>query len=145
MYDARTRYSEIVLDKVKTEFEKHVFETVIRYNIRLRESVDYGQPVGDYDKHAIGHIDYENLAEELLRSDAVDAFQSLNPLGSANEILQKTEGLMETNFRKTTTDYSYSGQEDSNYYSPGSSYSEMVEAIAVSSYGYSFSDPDDNY
>ncbi|MBN2419683.1 MAG: ParA family protein, partial [Deltaproteobacteria bacterium] len=82
MFDARTRYSEIVLDKVKSEFGNHVFKTVIRYNIRLRESVDYGQPVGDYDKNSIGHMDYENLAEELIGFDAADADQFINMQGS---------------------------------------------------------------
>lgn len=145
MYDARTRYSEIVLDKVKSEFGKHVFETVIRYNIRLRESVDYGQPVGDYDKHAIGHIDYENLAEELIRSDAADADQDLTTPGSANEILQKTEDFMETSFRQAPVEYGYAGRDNTTYDSPESSFSEMVEAIAANPSAYSFSDPDENY
>ena len=144
MYDARTRYSEIVLEKVKSEFGKYVFETVIRYNIRLRESVDYGQPVSDYDKHAIGHIDYENLAEELIRSDAaVD--QSLNSLDSANEILQKTKGFMENNFKQVSAEYGYTGQDETNFYSPESSFSEMIEAIAANPSTVSFSDPEDNY
>jgi chromosome partitioning protein len=145
MYDARTRYSEIVLDKVKSEFGKHVFETVIRYNIRLRESVDYGQPVGDYDKHAIGHIDYENLAEELIRSDTADACQSLDTPGSANEILQKTEGFMAPSSRQVSTEYGYTSQDKTTYDSPESSFSEMVEAIAANPSAYSFSDPDENY
>ena len=145
MYDSRTRYSEVVLDKVKSEFGKHVFETVIRYNIRLRESVDYGQPVGDYDKNAIGHIDYESLAEELIRSDAADDWQSLKTSGSAYDILQKTEGFMEKNARKSFAEYGYAGQEDMTYDSPESSFSEMIEAIAANPYAYSFSDPEEKY
>ncbi len=145
MYDARTRYSEIVLDKVKSEFGKHVFETVIRYNIRLRESVDYGQPVGDYDKHAIGHADYENLAEELIRSDASGTGKSINSTGSAYEILEKTEGFMAPGSRQASTEYGYEGQYDTTYDSPESSFSEMIEAIAVNPSAYSFSDPEDNY
>ncbi|MBW2320165.1 MAG: ParA family protein [Deltaproteobacteria bacterium] len=43
MYDRRTRYSRVVLEKVKTEFGDNVFETVIRYNIRLRETADCGK------------------------------------------------------------------------------------------------------
>jgi len=145
MYDARTRYSEIVLDKVKSEFGKHVFETVIRYNIRLRESVDYGQPVGDYDKHAIGHMDYEKLAEELIRTDAADAGQSFNIPGSANEILQKTEGFMETSYRQASAESEYADQDNTTYYSSESSFSEMVEAIAANPSAYSFPDPEENY
>jgi len=145
MYDARTRYSEIVLDKVKSEFEKHVFETVIRYNIRLRESVDYGKPVGDYDKHSIGHIDYENLAEELIHSDAADPYQGLNSPGDANEILQKTEGFIETSFRQASAEYGYADEDNTTYYSPESNFSEMIEAIAANPSAGSFSETEDHY
>ena len=91
MFDRRTRYSRIVLEKVKAEFQSNVFETVIRYNIRLRETADFGLPVGDYDKHSIGHKDYENLADEILRSDAALAHEYRNDLGAPQDILQKTE------------------------------------------------------
>jgi chromosome partitioning protein len=145
MYDARTRYSEIVLDKVKSEFGKHVFETVIRYNIRLRESVDYGKPVGDYDKRAIGHIDYENLAEELIGSDAANAYYSPDSPGSANEILRKTEGFMENSFRQAMAEYEYADQDNATHYSLQSSFSEMIESIAANPSAVSFSDTEDNY
>ena len=91
MYDRRTRYSRIVLEKVQAEFGDNVFETVIRYNIRLRETADCGMPVGDYDKNAIGHKDYESLAEEIIRSEATRMYQNLNTLRVAQDILQKTE------------------------------------------------------
>ncbi len=145
MYDARTRYAEIVLDKVKSEFGKHVFQTVIRYNIRLRESVDYGQPVGDYDKHAIGHIDYENLAEELINSASSDDGQNIGMPGAADEILQKTEGFMDSNFRNSLSEYGDADQDSSGYYSQESSFSEMVEAIASNPFSDLSSDSDDNF
>jgi len=55
MFDVRTRYSKLVLEKVKKEFCDDVFETIIRYNIRLRETVDYGIPICDYDRRSIGY------------------------------------------------------------------------------------------
>lgn len=91
MFDRRTRYSRIVLEKVKAEFQSNVFETVIRYNIRLRETADFGLPVGDYDKHSIGHEDYENLADEILRSDAAPIHEYRSDLSAPQDILQKTE------------------------------------------------------
>jgi chromosome partitioning protein len=91
MFDRRTRYSRIVLEKVKAEFQSNVFETVIRYNIRLRETADFGLPVGDYDKHSIGHEDYGNLADEILRSDAALMHEYRNDLSAPQDILQKTE------------------------------------------------------
>jgi chromosome partitioning protein len=66
MFDMRTRYSQEVLGRVREKFEDKVFSTVIRYNIRLRETVDHGLPIGDYDKHAIGQKDYDSLSEEVL-------------------------------------------------------------------------------
>ncbi len=80
MYDRRTRYSRIVLEKVKAEFGDNVFDTVIRYNIRLRETADCGLPIGDYDKNAIGHKDYEDLAEEIINSETAGMHQNLNTL-----------------------------------------------------------------
>lgn len=89
MYDYRTRYSRHVLEKVRERFGENVFDTAIRYNIRLRETVDYGLPIGEYDKHAIGHKDYEKLADELMQGwrastahgfDALDAARSFRDL-----------------------------------------------------------------
>ena len=91
MYDYRTRYSRLVLEKVKEKFGNNVFETVIRYNIRLRETVDSGLPIGDYDKKSIGYKDYENLDEEVIRSETVDGYQEQNTLQMAQDILGKAE------------------------------------------------------
>ena len=91
MYDRRTRYSRVVLEKVQTEFGNNVFDTVIRYNIRLRETADLGLPVGDYDKYAIGHMDYENLAEEIINLDTTENQQPLSALNVAQDILNSTE------------------------------------------------------
>lgn len=93
MYDHRTRYSKEVLDRVKETFGSNVFESAIRYNIRLRETVDHGLPIGDYDKHAIGYKDYESLAEEILRVHA-ESEQAEHTHDSARQILETTEEYM---------------------------------------------------
>ncbi len=143
MYDSRTRYSRVVLEKVKAEFGDNVFETVIRYNIRLRETVDYGLPVGDYDKHAIGHKDYENLADEIIRSDAAHMYQNLNTLNVAQDILQKTEGYIDTTVKSPLVEPSVFEKEDSFYHGSGSTFSEMVEAMATAPPFDSFADSED--
>jgi len=131
MYDSRTRYSRVVLEKVKAEFEDNVFETVIRYNIRLRETVDYGLPVGDYDKHAIGHKDYENLADEIIRSDATTMYQSLSTLNVAQDMLKKTEDYIGSAVKTPVIEQPVYEKEAYSYESPGSTFTEMVEAIAA--------------
>jgi chromosome partitioning protein len=143
MYDRRTRYSRIVLEKVQAEFGNNVFDTVIRYNIRLRETADLGLPVGDFDKNAIGHKDYENLAEEVIHSAVSQAYEFRNTLSEAQDILQTTEeyidtaaGLHENEPADAEKEFfddesSASEIEDFPSSSPQSNYSQMIEAIAL--------------
>ncbi|MBW2602645.1 MAG: ParA family protein [Deltaproteobacteria bacterium] len=91
MYDYRTRYSSHVLEKVKEQFGDGVFDTVIRYNIRLRETVDHGLPVGDYDKHAIGYKDYDRLAKEIITSQVDTMADVASVLSSADELWHRPD------------------------------------------------------
>jgi chromosome partitioning protein len=91
MYDFRTRYSRRVLEKVREKFGENVFDTAIRYNIRLRETVDYGLPIGEYDKHSLGHKDYEKLAEELLTSWVDHSARGVDALDAARNLLELSE------------------------------------------------------
>ena len=132
MYDNRTRYSRRVLEKVKDQFGKDVFETVIRYTIRLRETVDCGLPISDYDKHAIGNKDYDDLAEELIRS-AADAHCEIKPgtVNGVHEILQKAEAYIDAVTESAGTEATESDAEEFSTASMRSSYSEMIEAITT--------------
>lgn len=143
MYDRRTRYSRTVLEKVQAEFGNDVFDTVIRYNIRLRETADLGLPVGDYDKHAIGHMDYENLAEEVIRSEETRTDPYLNTSSAAQDMLQKSEEYIDA-AAELPEDESPASEMEEFYedestesemdefpgYSSQSNYSQMIEAIA---------------
>ena len=144
MYDRRTRYSRTVLEKVQAEFGSNVFDTVIRYNIRLRETADLGLPVGDYDKNAIGHMDYESLAEEVIGSEEARAYQTLNTSNAAQDMLQKTEEYIDTATKLPGDEPSASEMEEFSEdeltdseidefpaYSSQSNCSQMVEAIAI--------------
>ena len=138
MYDRRTRYSRVVLEKVKAEFGDNVFDTVIRYNIRLRETADCGLPIGDYDKNAIGHADYENLAEEIVNSETAGRRQNLNTLNVAQDILQKTEEYM----KSPGIEQPISEMEEPSSYPLQSNYSKMVEVIATQSADSFYNDED---
>ncbi len=131
MFDARTRYSQEVLERVREKFEDKVFKTVIRYNIRLRETVDHGLPVGDYDKHAIGQKDYEALSEEVMRNGAAAEIEA--PSG-AEEILRTTKEYLDTMEKAPISDVDSDPEADiaeSFPYPAQSSYSAMVNAIAA--------------
>ena len=91
MYDFRTRYSRRVLEKVRERFGENVFDAAIRYNIRLRETVDYGLPIGEYDRHSIGHKDYEKLADELIHAWPEDTVHGFDALDEARDLLDLSE------------------------------------------------------
>lgn len=94
MYDVRTRYAHQVMEKVREEFGDNVFKNVIRYSIRLRESVDNGVPVNDFDKHSIGSQDYNNLADEVMGVEAIEEDQEIDEHGTAQDFLDKTEDYL---------------------------------------------------
>jgi chromosome partitioning protein len=132
MFDHRTRYSRRVLEKVKDQFGRDAFETVIRYTIRLRETVDCGLPISDYDKHAIGNKDYDTLAEELIRVEAgAECDARTGVLNDAQAILQKTGAYIGT--ASETAEPGMADGDGEEYPGSGlrSSYSEMIEALAV--------------
>jgi chromosome partitioning protein len=104
MYDFRTKYSRHVMEKVKEEFGQNVFESVIRYNIRLREAVDYGVPVADYDKRSIGHQDYEKLAEEVIASEFAGKNQAFQTLDAAHDLFNRTENYIDTAIKTTVVE-----------------------------------------
>jgi len=132
MFDHRTRYSRRVLEKVKDQFGKDVFEAVIRYTIRLRETVDCGLPISDYDKHAIGNKDYDTLAEELIQS-AADASREARPgaMNDTHSILQKTGTYIESVTEAAEAGHSEGDAEEFAGTGLRSSYSEMIEVLAT--------------
>lgn len=125
MYDRRTKYSQRVLEKVREEFGANAYQTIIRYNIRLRETVDYGLPVGLFDKRSNGHLDYEQLAEEIagLPEDAAT--------GMTQDMLQKTESYIGAVMHTTIPEESLSDLAEILPPAYKSSYPEMVQALGV--------------
>jgi chromosome partitioning protein len=132
MFDHRTRYSRRVLEKVKDQFGRDVFETVIRYTIRLRETVDCGLPISDYDKHAIGNKDYDTLAEELIRVETGAGCDARpGTLHNAQAVLQKAEAYIETVSESVEPGLTEGDAEEFPGTGLRSSYSEMIEVLAT--------------
>ncbi|MDD5135192.1 MAG: glycogen-binding domain-containing protein, partial [Phycisphaerae bacterium] len=55
--------------------------TVVNFNTKLKEAASLGQPICEYDPASRGHKDFQNLAQELIASDArVEQKQIINSL-----------------------------------------------------------------
>src|SRR5690606_12161847 len=71
MYDVRLRLSNQVVEEVNSHFKQMVFETIIPRNIKLSESPSFGVPAISHDAESKGAVAYLNLAEEIIKKNAV--------------------------------------------------------------------------
>lgn len=68
-YDSRTRVSQRILEQLHAEprYKNLLFDTIVRMNTTIAESAAVARPVVFFRKGSYGAIDYNDLAEELIR------------------------------------------------------------------------------
>jgi chromosome partitioning protein len=68
-YDSRTRVSQQIVEQLRADerYRPVLFDTMIRANTTIAESAAVGRPVVFFRRSSFGAIDYNDLAEELLR------------------------------------------------------------------------------
>ncbi|MFC1595960.1 AAA family ATPase [Candidatus Margulisiibacteriota bacterium] len=69
IFDMRTKFARHFLDKLKETFDKNLLKTTIPRTIKLREAVDCGKSIIDYDPSCRGAEAYFNLAAEIMKMD----------------------------------------------------------------------------
>jgi chromosome partitioning protein len=69
MYDSRLRLSNQVVEEVRKHFQKMVFKTIIKRNIKLSEAPSYGESIIAYDATSRGAKNYISLANEILKNN----------------------------------------------------------------------------
>ncbi|PKO12850.1 MAG: sporulation initiation inhibitor Soj [Chloroflexi bacterium HGW-Chloroflexi-10] len=66
MYDQRNLISRQVLESLQEHFQEHIFDTVIRIDTRLRESVMVGEPIQMYAPRTRSAEEYRQLTQEII-------------------------------------------------------------------------------
>ncbi len=66
MFDARTNLSVQVVENVRENLDKKIFDSIIPRNVRLAEAPSYGVPVIEYDPRSAGAEAYRRLAQEVI-------------------------------------------------------------------------------
>lgn len=79
MFDGRTAFSKDILADMRNYFDDMMLDTVIRSNVRLRESASHGEPIFTYSKSSRGAIDYKAMTDELLEK-VVSCINDLNSI-----------------------------------------------------------------
>ena len=69
MYDGRLNLTQQVVAEIKRFFPKKVFASVIPRSVRLSEAPSYGEPICYYDKRSKGAIEYDDLAQEIIKNN----------------------------------------------------------------------------
>jgi chromosome partitioning protein len=66
LYAGRSPFVKAVLEDVHRHLPGRVFETVIRYSVKLAEAASHGLPITRYARESVGFADYQKLANEVL-------------------------------------------------------------------------------
>ena len=70
MYDVRTRMAREILAELRNHFGDKMFKTIVNFNTKIKEAASLGQPINEYDPLSKGQMDFQTLAEEVIRSEA---------------------------------------------------------------------------
>lgn len=66
MYDAREKITKGTEDQTRAFFGDIVFKSVVRKNVKVKESPSAGQSIISYEPNSNGAIDYQALADEII-------------------------------------------------------------------------------
>ncbi len=102
MYDGRTRFARRTLGEIRELFKDLCFDTVIRQNIKLRETAQKGLPINRYAPSANGAIDYAAVAVELEASRPIEESEEVALAAPAEPKQTEVEREVVVHFRDGT-------------------------------------------
>lgn len=70
LYSGRALFVKAVVDEIRRHLAGRLFETVVRYSVKLGEAASHGLPIAHYCRRSAGFDDYQALAAEVLRQEA---------------------------------------------------------------------------
>lgn len=77
MYDTRARTMRRTLAALRDQYAGRVLDTVIRFNVDLREAAAMGSPILEFRPGSRGHTDYRALAQEVLSAGLQVEYETL--------------------------------------------------------------------
>jgi chromosome partitioning protein len=69
LYPGRALFVKAVVEEIRRHLGGQVFETVVRYSVKLGEAASHGLPIVHYCRRSAGFDDYQALAAEVLRQE----------------------------------------------------------------------------
>ena len=84
-YDVRTKLAREILAELRKRYDKTVYESIINFNTKLKESASFGQPITEFAPTSMGARDFKNLALEIMANEPTGVMTS--------ELLEHVERL----------------------------------------------------
>ena len=69
LYTGRSDFVREVVADIRKHLPDKVFNTIIRYSIKLAEAASHGLPIVEYKRRCAGYEDYQMLTEEILQQE----------------------------------------------------------------------------
>ncbi|MFH1429847.1 MAG: AAA family ATPase [Candidatus Margulisiibacteriota bacterium] len=99
MFDNRTKYAKVFINKLREIFGKNLYQTTIPRTIKLREAVDAGTSIIDYSPASKGAHAYLSLAAEILKIDQAKTVKLFKSKHRQRDKKETTFTLSETKAR----------------------------------------------
>lgn len=95
-YDVRTKLGREILAELRKKFNTLVFETIINFNTKLKESASFGQPITEFAPSSAGARDFERFARELLADEPQQKVPSADLLRHVEKLAADADRLLAT-------------------------------------------------
>ena len=69
LYSTRSEFTKGIAEEIRRHLEERSFGTVVRFSIKLPESVGHGLPISEFSPHSAGFADYRALAREIIAQE----------------------------------------------------------------------------
>jgi chromosome partitioning protein len=69
LYTGRVDFVREVVADIRKHLADRVFDTIVRYSIKLAEAASHGLPIVEYCRRCVGYDDYRMVTEEILRRE----------------------------------------------------------------------------
>ncbi|MCK4660800.1 MAG: AAA family ATPase [Phycisphaerae bacterium] len=92
-YDVRTKLAREILAELRERFGPLVFDSVINFNTKLKESVSFGQPISEFAPTSMGARDFQKLAREVIEAESTASVEA--PLSEARPEAVPTEAILQ--------------------------------------------------
>lgn len=75
-YDVRTKLAREILAELRKRYDKVVYDSVVNFNTKLKESASFGQPITEFAPKSMGARDFQKLAREIMAGEPAGVLTS---------------------------------------------------------------------